>query len=129
MRERHISPHGWQRYLDFAKSTCRLDDDTYAKIHFSDPEYVYWNWEEAEFIKALRLTLIPETQTGDYSAIVKENRLDAIDRRLLAAELPSLCTSDNKSHEDILSENDKTIQEHNAFEDVLINTIFDGKVL
>jgi len=126
LAHRRFSDRGWKKYQHFVEHSCQLQDETYASAYDRNAAEQYWTWEQFEFIKELRIRLLPETKTGDYSSLIGNERITTAIASLLTSEPESFCKKENDTLAQELYENDKERPktEHDKFEDTLINKIF-----
>uniref|UniRef100_A0A1I7XUF9 Uncharacterized protein n=1 Tax=Heterorhabditis bacteriophora TaxID=37862 RepID=A0A1I7XUF9_HETBA len=84
----------------------------------------YLEWEENEFLRSLRIELVPETKDGDFRSIVNSSEMKLINQRLLPAVAPAnQCRRRNQTLEnyDVDSQLREKVHAYTSFEDYLIN--------
>ncbi|KAK0394564.1 hypothetical protein QR680_000805 [Steinernema hermaphroditum] len=115
----HVSSASLDKFQKYRKLTCRDEND--HKVKLNDEEYMdqYLEWEQIEFNRALRDTLV----TNEKQLNTKEGQdiLRVASHTVLDTHFTSKCVPSGESINMQTSKMTTEIREKNLFEDVLIN--------
>ncbi|KAK0394563.1 hypothetical protein QR680_000805 [Steinernema hermaphroditum] len=117
----HVSSASLDKFQKYRKLTCRDEND--HKVKLNDEEYMdqYLEWEQIEFNRALRDTLV----TNEKQLNTKEGQdiLRVASHTVLDTHFTSKCVPSGESINMQTSKMTTEIREKNLFEDVLINKV------
>ncbi|KAK6733400.1 hypothetical protein RB195_017253 [Necator americanus] len=113
-----ISETSKAEYEKFLSDTCQEK----KRDEYSVDDYL--EWEHSEFLRSLRIALLPDTADGDFRAALSTGLIDIVPSLFTVPSRPS----GNCRRRNITMDVEEKVHVYTTFEDLLIDLVLSSKI-